>query len=49
MALQFSLGNSAVSAIIPGARRIEQLEENVAASYGGTFSEDVRTEIDRIR
>jgi aryl-alcohol dehydrogenase-like predicted oxidoreductase len=49
MALQFSLGNSAVSAIIPGARAVEQIEENVASSYGGAFSGEVRAEIDAIR
>lgn len=49
MALQFSLGNPSVSAIIPGARTVEQLEENVAASYGGVFPDDVRAEIDAIR
>ena len=49
MALQFSLGHPAVSAIIPGARTFEQLEENVAASYGGDFSSEVRAKIDAIR
>jgi aryl-alcohol dehydrogenase-like predicted oxidoreductase len=34
MALHFALTPAAVSAIIPGARSIEQLEENVAASNG---------------
>jgi aryl-alcohol dehydrogenase-like predicted oxidoreductase len=49
MALQFGLGNDAVSCIIPGARSIEQLEENVAASCGGDFSPDVRALIDGVR
>lgn len=49
MALQFSLGPDAVSCIIPGARKIEQVEENVAASYGGGFSVDVRAQIDQVR
>ena len=49
MALQFSLGHPAVSAIIPGARTVTQLEENVAASYGDDFLADVRAEIDEIR
>lgn len=49
MALQFSLGHPAVSAIIPGARTVTQLEENVAASYGDEFLADVRAEIDEIR
>lgn len=49
MALQFSLGPDAVSCIIPGARKIEQVEENVAASYGGGFSAEVRDQIDAVR
>jgi aryl-alcohol dehydrogenase-like predicted oxidoreductase len=49
LALQFGLGNPAVSAIIPGARNIQQLEENVAASNGSAFPEDVRQKIDALR
>lgn len=49
MALQFSLSNPAVSAIIPGARNTQQLEENVAASNGEAFSEDVRNKINTLQ
>ncbi|MFT5366170.1 MAG: aryl-alcohol dehydrogenase-like predicted oxidoreductase [Candidatus Latescibacterota bacterium] len=49
MALQFGLGNDAVSCIIPGARSVEQLEENASASYGGNFSAGVRAQIDAVR
>ena len=49
MAQHFSLSHPAVSAIIPGARTIEQLQENAAASNGGAFPEDIRLKIDAIR
>ncbi len=41
MALQFSLTPKAMSAIIPGARTLAQLEENVAASNGQGLPADV--------
>jgi aryl-alcohol dehydrogenase-like predicted oxidoreductase len=47
LALHFSLTPRAVSAIIPGARTLEQLEENVAASNGVGLPPLTRTEIDR--
>ena len=49
MAHHFSLTPSAVSAIIPGARTMHQLAENVASSNGGGLVPGVREEIDRIR
>jgi aryl-alcohol dehydrogenase-like predicted oxidoreductase len=49
MALQFSLGPDAVSCIIPGARKMDQVEENVAASCGGGFSGEVRAQIETVR
>jgi aryl-alcohol dehydrogenase-like predicted oxidoreductase len=45
MALHFALTPSAVSAIIPGARTVEQLEENVAASNGAGLPVEVREQI----
>jgi aryl-alcohol dehydrogenase-like predicted oxidoreductase len=49
MALQFSLGPEAVSCIIPGARKIEQVDENVAASSGGGFPAEIRAQIEVAR
>jgi len=49
LAHHFSLTPSAISAIIPGARTVEQLEENVAASNGAGLPADVRQQIDRVR
>jgi len=45
MALHFALTPVAVSAIIPGARTREQVEENVAASNGCGLPRDVRSAI----
>ena len=49
MALHWSLSPPAISAIIPGARTAEQIEENVRASNGCLISPSSRVEIDRIR
>ncbi|MDF1514177.1 MAG: aldo/keto reductase [Anaerolineae bacterium] len=49
MAHHFSLTPGAISAIIPGARTDEQLEENVAASNGVGLPGDIKREILRIR
>jgi aryl-alcohol dehydrogenase-like predicted oxidoreductase len=49
LALHFSLASPAISAIIPGARTIAQLAENVSASNGCVMSPGLRAEIDRIR
>jgi aryl-alcohol dehydrogenase-like predicted oxidoreductase len=49
LALQWSLTPPAISAIIPGARTVEQLEENVRASNGCAVSPGLRGEIERIR
>jgi aryl-alcohol dehydrogenase-like predicted oxidoreductase len=49
MAHHFSLTPRAVSAIIPGARTMSQLEENVAASNGVGLPGDVRKQIERVR
>lgn len=45
MALHFSLTPPAMSALIPGARTIEQLEENVRASNGQGLPDEVRAAI----
>jgi len=44
-ALQFVLGNPAISVVIPGARTVEQLEQNVASLAGPKLPEDVRRAI----
>lgn len=49
LAHHFSLMPRAISAIIPGARTLAQLEENVAASNGAGLPEAVRAEIERVR
>ena len=49
LALHFSLSHPAVSCIIPGARSIEQLEQNVTAGDGSGLSVALRAEIDEIR
>ena len=49
MAHHFSLTPGAISAIIPGARTIEQLEDNVAASNGVGLPYKIREKIDQIR
>lgn len=45
LAHHFSLSPAAVSASIPGARNITQLEENVAASNGSSLPEELIKEI----
>ncbi len=49
LALHFSLAAPAISAIIPGARTVAQLAENVSASNGCVVSPGLRVEIERIR
>ncbi|MFK7804560.1 MAG: aldo/keto reductase [Anaerolineae bacterium] len=49
MAHQFTLSAPAITTIIPGARTIQQLEENVAASNGLGLVGDVREKIEEIR
>jgi aryl-alcohol dehydrogenase-like predicted oxidoreductase len=49
MALHYSLTPQAISAIIPGARTIAQLEENVAASNGVGLPSSVRERIEAVR
>ena len=49
MALHFSLTPSAISAIIPGARALEQITENVNASNGAGLPADIEHEIMQIR
>lgn len=48
LAHHFSLSHPAVSCTIPGARSIEQLEENVAASDGVGLPDMVKREIDHV-
>lgn len=49
MALRFSLTPPAISAIIPGARTHEQLEENVAASNGKGLSSPMVKAIEDVK
>ena len=49
LAHQFSLTPRAISAIIPGARTIDQLTENAAASNGVGLAENIKQEILRTR
>jgi aryl-alcohol dehydrogenase-like predicted oxidoreductase len=49
LALHFSLTPQAISAIIPGARTLAQLEENVAASNGAGLPPEVQREIEQIQ
>lgn len=49
LAHHFSLTPTAVSAIIPGARTVAQLEENVAASNGVGLPAAVRAEINQMQ
>jgi aryl-alcohol dehydrogenase-like predicted oxidoreductase len=49
MALHWSLTPPAISAIIPGSRTVDQIEENVRASNGCSISPGLRAEIGRIR
>jgi aryl-alcohol dehydrogenase-like predicted oxidoreductase len=49
MAHHFALTPQAISAIIPGARTFEQLEENVAASNGSGLSAKAREQIEQVR
>jgi aryl-alcohol dehydrogenase-like predicted oxidoreductase len=49
MAHHFCLTPRAMSAIIPGARTIEQLEENVSASNSLGLPAEMRAEIERVR
>jgi aryl-alcohol dehydrogenase-like predicted oxidoreductase len=49
LALQFALTPHAISAIIPGARTVAQLEENVAASNGVGLPTEVREAIEEVR
>ena len=49
MAHHFALTPRAISAIIPGARTLEQLEENAAASNGAGLAPEVRAQIEQVR
>jgi aryl-alcohol dehydrogenase-like predicted oxidoreductase len=49
LAHHFSLSAPAITTIIPGARTIAQLEENVAASNGVGLPANVRQQIEEIR
>jgi aryl-alcohol dehydrogenase-like predicted oxidoreductase len=49
MALHFSLQPSAISCIIPGARTLEQLRDNVAAAAAGDLPSDIRRQIEQVR
>jgi aryl-alcohol dehydrogenase-like predicted oxidoreductase len=49
LALHYSLAPSAISALIPGARKVAQLEENVRASDGCGLSAEIAAQIARIQ
>jgi aryl-alcohol dehydrogenase-like predicted oxidoreductase len=49
LAHHFCLTPRAVSATIPGARTLEQLEDNVSASNRSGVSQEYRVKIDRVR
>ena len=49
MALHFSLQPSAISCIIPGARTLEQVRDNVAASDARGLPSDIREQIEQVR
>lgn len=49
LAHHFSLSPPAITTIIPGARTVAQLEENVAASNGVGLPDEVRRQIEAIR
>ena len=49
LALQYSLASEAVSAIIPGARTVAQLEENVRASGHAGLSDELYAELERVQ
>ena len=49
LALHYSLAPDAISALIPGARTVEQLEANVLASGSPGLSEELRGELARIQ
>ena len=49
LALHYSLAPDAVSAIIPGARTVAQLEENVRASGAPGLSAELRAELERLQ
>jgi aryl-alcohol dehydrogenase-like predicted oxidoreductase len=43
MALRFILNNPVVSTIIPGMRKLEHVESNIAASDAGPLAETLHT------
>jgi aryl-alcohol dehydrogenase-like predicted oxidoreductase len=45
MALRFILGNSTVSTIIPGMRKLHHVESNIAASDGGPLPPELQAEL----
>lgn len=48
LALRFILGNATISAAIPGAANLEQLEANIAASDAGPLPDDIDAEIEAL-
>ncbi len=48
LALRFILSNTSVTSVLTGARSVEELEKNVAASAKGPLPEDVLKELDTI-
>ena len=49
MALRFILNNPTVSTIIPGMRKVKNVEENVRASEQGPLPVDLYTELRKHR
>ncbi len=49
MALRFILGNSTVSTIIPGMRKLRHVESNIAASDAGPLPPELQAQLARHR
>jgi aryl-alcohol dehydrogenase-like predicted oxidoreductase len=49
MALRFILSNEAISVVIPGMRRLRNVEANAAASDGSGLPDDLLDELRRHR
>jgi aryl-alcohol dehydrogenase-like predicted oxidoreductase len=49
MALRFILGEPTVSTIIPGMRKLNHVEANIATSDAGMLSDDLMSELEKHR
>ena len=48
LALQFVLAHPAVTTVIPGAKTVQQLEQNVAVGHMAPLSKEILASIDEI-